>query len=274
MNVLYHSGKANVVAYALSRLSMGSVAHVEEERKELAKDVYRLARLGEVFWWNGMKKDITDFVAKCHNCQQVKEVFWWNGMKKDITDFVAKCHNCQQVKVEDQEPGCMTQEINIPTWKWEVLNMDFIAVLPHSAEDYAKIYINEIVRLNGVPLSIISDRGPPFTTYLWKSFQKGLGTQVNLSTTFDPSKDDIRRRDLEFQIDDWVFLKVSPTKGVMILGKKGKLSPRYVRKLRNKEVASVKVLWRSQSIYGATWEAEAAMKAKYPHLFSSNSIPV
>ena len=39
---------------------------------------------------------------------------------------------------------------------------------------------------------------------------------------------DLRRRELEFQIDDWVFLKVSPTKGVIIFGKKGKLSPRYV----------------------------------------------
>ena len=43
-----------------------------------------------------------------------------------------------------------------------------------------------------------------------------------------------------------------------------------VRRLRNKEVASVKVLWRSQFIEGATWEAEAAMKAKYPHLFPSD----
>ncbi|WMV24039.1 hypothetical protein MTR67_017424 [Solanum verrucosum] len=47
---------------------------------------------------------------------------------------------------------------------------------------------------------------------------------------------------------------------------------RQVRRLRNKEVASVKVLWRSQSVDGATWEAEAAMKAKYPHLFLSDSI--
>ncbi|WMV29227.1 hypothetical protein MTR67_022612 [Solanum verrucosum] len=46
-----------------------------------------------------------------------------------------------------------------------------------------------------------------------------------------------------------------------------------VRRLRNKEVASVKVLWRSQSIEGATWEAEEAMKSKYPHLFSSDPTP-
>ncbi|WMV54926.1 hypothetical protein MTR67_048311 [Solanum verrucosum] len=47
-----------------------------------------------------------------------------------------------------------------------------------------------------------------------------------------------------------------------------------VRRLRNKEVASVKVLWRSQSVEGATWEAEVAMKSKYPHLFPSDSTPV
>ena len=82
----------------------------------------------------------------------------------------------------------MTQEIDIPTWKWDVINMYFITRLPCSrrqhdsiwviidrmtksscflavktidlAEDYVKLYINEIVRLHGVPLSTISDRGP------------------------------------------------------------------------------------------------------------------
>ncbi|WMV41852.1 hypothetical protein MTR67_035237 [Solanum verrucosum] len=48
---------------------------------------------------------------------------------------------------------------------------------------------------------------------------------------------------------------------------------RQVRRLRNKEVASIKVWWKSQSVEGATWEAEAAIKAKYPHLFPSNSTP-
>ena len=46
MSVHYLPGKAYVVEDALSRLYMGSVAHVKEERKELAKDVHRLARLG------------------------------------------------------------------------------------------------------------------------------------------------------------------------------------------------------------------------------------
>ena len=46
MCVLYNPGKANVVADALSRLSMGSVSHVEDGKKELVHDVHRLAHLG------------------------------------------------------------------------------------------------------------------------------------------------------------------------------------------------------------------------------------
>ena len=59
----------------------------------------------------------------------------------------------------------------------------------YSAEYYARLYINEIVRLHGVPLLIILDRGPKVTSHIWKSFQKGLGTQVNISTTFHPQTD-------------------------------------------------------------------------------------
>ena len=58
-----------------------------------------------------------------------------------------------------------------------------------TAKDYAGLYIREIVRLHGVPVSIISDRGAQFTANFWKSFQKGLGTQVNLSTAFHPQTD-------------------------------------------------------------------------------------
>ena len=56
-------------------------------------------------------------------------------------------------------------------------------------EDYAMVYLIDIVRLHGVPLSIISDTCPQFTSHFWKSLQKGLGTQVNFSTTFHPETD-------------------------------------------------------------------------------------
>ena len=67
----------------------------------------------------------------------------------------------------------------------------------YSAEDYAKLYLTEIVRLHGVPLFIIFDIGPQFTSHFWKSFQKGLGTQVNLSTTFHPQTDGQTERTIQ-----------------------------------------------------------------------------
>src|ERR1051325_4630347 len=52
--------------------------------------------------------------------------------------------------------------------------------------------------------------------------------QLETAQSRQKSYIDIRRRDLEFEVEDWVFLKVSPMKGVMRFGKKGKLSPRYI----------------------------------------------
>ena len=43
---------------------------------------------------------------------------------------------------------------------------------------------------------------------------------------------------------------------------------RQVKRLRNKEIATVKVLWRNHLVESATWEAEADMRYRYPHLFS------
>ena len=51
-------------------------------------------------------------------------------------------------------------------------------------EECARLYIKEIVRLHGVPISIIPYRVAQFNANFWKSFQKSLGTQVNLSTAF------------------------------------------------------------------------------------------
>ena len=46
MRVLYHPDKANVVADALSHLTMGSLSHIDESKKDIVRDVHRLVRLG------------------------------------------------------------------------------------------------------------------------------------------------------------------------------------------------------------------------------------
>ena len=56
----------------------------------------------------------------------------------------------------------------------------------NSVEKLAQLYIKEVVRLHGVPVAIVSNRYPRFTSRLWPSIQRALGTRLNLSTTFHP----------------------------------------------------------------------------------------
>jgi hypothetical protein len=61
----------------------------------------------------------------------------------------------------------------------------------------AKLYIDEVIRLHGVPISIISDRDPRFTSRLWPSLQRAMGTKLNLSTTFHPQTDGQSERTIQ-----------------------------------------------------------------------------
>ena len=61
----------------------------------------------------------------------------------------------------------------------------FLALrMTFSLEKFCRLYIREIVRLHGVPVSIVSDRDPRFTAHFWKSFQKAMGTRLTMSTAF------------------------------------------------------------------------------------------
>ncbi|PBO41486.1 hypothetical protein CKX42_26515, partial [Escherichia coli] len=172
--------------------------------------------------------------------RDLRDVYWWGGMKKDIAKFVSGCHSCQQVKAEHQRPGGLTQDIEIPTWKWEEINMDFVVGLPktrkgfdsiwvvvdrmtksahflpvkttYGAQDYARLYIHDLVRLHGIPLSIISDRGTQFTSHFWKSFQRGLGTRVKLTTAFHPQTDGQAERTIQ-TLEDMLRACVLELKG-------------------------------------------------------------
>lgn len=59
-------------------------------------------------------------------------IYWLNGLKRDITEFMTKYPNCQQVKAKNKGPRSFSQDIVIPTWKWEVVNIDFFVGLPRT----------------------------------------------------------------------------------------------------------------------------------------------
>ena len=67
----------------------------------------------------------------------------------------------------------------------------------YSIAQYAQLYIDDIVSLHGVPVSIISDRGSQFTSKFWQLLQKALGTQLHFSTAFHPQTDGQSERTIQ-----------------------------------------------------------------------------
>ncbi|MDV3187742.1 MAG: hypothetical protein Q8836_02500 [Sweet potato little leaf phytoplasma] len=59
----------------------------------------------------------------------------------------------------------------------------------YTVENWAQLYMTEIVKLHGVSVSIVSDRDPRFTSNFWRSLQRALGTQLPLSNAFHPQTD-------------------------------------------------------------------------------------
>ena len=120
--------------------------------------------------------------------QDLKTHFWWTKMKKEIAVYVARCNNCSRVKAVHMKSTGLLQPLPILGWKWEEISMDFIIGLPMTPQShdsiwvivdrltksahfvpvhttyhvgkYAELYFSHIVRLHGVPRTIISDRGP------------------------------------------------------------------------------------------------------------------
>ena len=142
----------------------------------------------------------------------LKKMYWWLGMKRDISEFVSKCLICQQMKAKQQVPSGLLQPIMIPEWKWDRIIMDFVTGYPltlkkkdaacvvvdrltksahfipvrtdYSLDRLAEMYVSQIVKLHGVPISIVSNRDPRFTSRFWKKLQDTLGTKLHFITAF------------------------------------------------------------------------------------------
>ncbi|GKE14025.1 putative reverse transcriptase domain-containing protein, partial [Tanacetum coccineum] len=201
--------------------------------------------LKQLYWWPNMKANIAtyipewkwekitmDFVTKLPKTTNVYDTIWV------IVDHLTK--SAHFLPMGENKP----------------------------MEKLVKLYMKEVVTRHGVPVSIISDRDGRFTSLFWQALHKALGTRLDMSTAYHPETDgqkvgdaqltgpaiihettekiiqiknriqaardrqksyaNIRRKPMVFQVGDKVMLKVSPWKGVVHFGKRGKLNPWYI----------------------------------------------
>ncbi|GJX72109.1 putative reverse transcriptase domain-containing protein [Tanacetum coccineum] len=238
--------------------------------------------------------------------QDLKKLYWWPNMKAEITTY------WENITMDVVTKLPKTPSVQDTIW----VIVDQLTKSAHflpmketdSMEKLTRQYLKEVVSRHEVPILIISDRDSKFTSHFWKSLNKALGTQLDMSTAYHPQTDgqsertiqtledilracvidfgkgwdrhlplvefsysnsyhtsikaapfealygrkcrspicwaevgdaqftgpeiksyaDKRHKPLEFKVGDKVMLKVSPWKGTIRFGKRGKLNPRYI----------------------------------------------
>ncbi|XP_070017449.1 uncharacterized protein [Nicotiana sylvestris] len=197
---LYHPVKANIVADALSRKSMGSLAHLEAYQSSLAREIHQLASLGVRLADSNERGIIMQNRAESSLVAEVKD----------------KQYN---------DPLLVQLKEGIYTYKTMAFTLgmndggDKLELPPEMSLIHPAFHVSMLKKVIGDPSLIV-----PVETI--------------------EANDELSYEEIPVPILD-----------------------RQFRKLRNKEIASVKVLWRNQQVEEAAWEAEEEMRKKYPCLF-------
>jgi len=172
------------------------------------------------------KDIIVDILTQAHKivghygdqrtCEYIRRWYWWPQMSKMTAAFCKSCEACQRSKPSNKKPAGKLHQLPIANKPWDSIGMDFVGPFPEvdgynylwvvicrltsmvhliptttkvTATELSWKYLREIVRLHGLPSSIVSDRDSKFTSRWWKELHRILGAKLLMSTSFHPQTD-------------------------------------------------------------------------------------
>ena len=147
----------------------------------------------------------------------VSERFWWPGLRREVRSYITACEACQRNKTSTQKPPGLLQPLPIPEAPWDSVSMDFVTGLPLTDRKHdailvvvdrltkmthvipttttvdavgtARLFVDNVWKLHGIPLTVISDRGSVFVGTFFTELLKIIGTQHKRSSAFHPQTD-------------------------------------------------------------------------------------
>jgi len=205
--VSYFSARDGLLFFTSHGESRLAVPNVKRVRDALLAEAHAAPMAGHL----GMEATYRAMTAR----------FFWPRMARQVERFVAGCDPCQRTKaVHGAAPGLL-RPLPTPARPWDVIGIDFVTDLPVSAgydafltvtdhfsrmvhvipttktvtaSESADLLVRHVVRLHGLPLAIVSDRDPRFTSELWQALFESLGTELRMSTADHPQTNGLTER--------------------------------------------------------------------------------
>jgi hypothetical protein len=187
-----------------------------------------LIRKGPLIWIGNNSALQTKLIAAFHSSaigghsrvnatyHRLKKLFLWKGIKTDVDSYVKQCSICQHTKHSHDHPAGLLQPLPIPAGVWQDVSMDFVEGLPKSegysvilvvvdrltkfahfiplrhpytTDTVAQLFLDNVVKLHGLPSSIVSDRDKIFVSHFWKHLFKLYKVNLTMSTAYHPQTD-------------------------------------------------------------------------------------
>jgi hypothetical protein len=165
----------------------------------------------------------------------VSRSYWWPQMSRYVGTYCKTCDLCIRTKKDRRLPVGTLQPLPVPAHPWETVSVDFITELPDAhgydavmvavdvmgkrahfmpthttitSSGAARLYLHNVWKLHGLPINMVSDRGPQFVAEFMRELYDALGIHMSSSTAYHPQSDGQTER-VNQELEQYVRLFVN-----------------------------------------------------------------